>query len=259
MRRTALVLSFLILCAAFAVAQARLDHVNVTEGVMEKRLVQRVNPTYPPKARQERVTGTVKLKIVVDKSGRVVSVKVISGDRLLAGAAIDAVKQWEYQPFVFNGEPVKVESTVKVNFTLKAQNASVDIPQAQGVVGDSPGGIKPGQIGSMAPPTEEPKPDITVPLRVRISSGVASGLIVRKIAPMYPDDARQHRIQGTVLLHVMIDKEGNVEQVDLISGHPLLAPAAIEAVRQWKYKPFLLNEKPMDVDTQVRVNFSLAQ
>jgi protein TonB len=92
---------------------------------------------------------------------------------------------------------------------------------------------------------------------VRISSGVAQGLLVTKVQPQYPPDAKDQRVQGSVLLQVNIDKEGSVSKLQLISGHPLLAPAAIDAVKQWKYKPYLLNQVPVEVGTQVLVNFTL--
>jgi len=79
------------------------------------------------------------------------------------------------------------------------------------------------------------------------------------VNPEYPSDAREQHIQGVVILKVNIDKEGNVYNVELISGHPLLAPAAMAAVRQWKYKPYLLNGMPVEVETQVQVNFVLLQ
>jgi TonB family protein len=95
--------------------------------------------------------------------------------------------------------------------------------------------------------------------RVRISSNVAVLFLVKKVNPKYPDDARHDRIQGQVVMKVEISKDGDVESVDLVSGHPALAPAAIEAVKQWKYKPYLLNGIPMAVETQVIVNFSLSE
>jgi TonB family protein len=95
------------------------------------------------------------------------------------------------------------------------------------------------------------------PQRVRISSGVANGLLVSKITPAYPDAARTARIQGTVVMRALINPAGEVENLTLISGHPLLAPAAIEAVKQWKYKPYLLSGKPVGVDTEIQVNFTL--
>jgi len=90
------------------------------------------------------------------------------------------------------------------------------------------------------------------------SSGVSSGLLIRKVSPNYPPLARQARIQGTVILQAQISKDGSIQNLQLISGHPMLAPAAIEAVKQWKYKPYLLNGEPVEVETQVQVNFTLA-
>jgi TonB family protein len=96
------------------------------------------------------------------------------------------------------------------------------------------------------------------PLGVRVSSGVQSGLLIRKVAPTYPPLARQARIQGTVVLQAQISKDGNIENLQLISGHPMLVPAAIQAVKQWKYRPYLLKGEPVEVETQVQVNFTLA-
>ncbi len=73
-----------------------------------------------------------------------------------------------------------------------------------------------------------------------------------------PGGSMEARIQGVVVLQAQISKEGNIENLQLISGHPMLAPAAIEAVKQWKYRPYLLNGEPVEVDTQVQVNFTLA-
>jgi TonB family protein len=98
-----------------------------------------------------------------------------------------------------------------------------------------------------------------LPMRVRVSQGVATGLLVTRVQPQYPDDARQGRIQGQVVLRTLIDKNGDVDGLTLVSGHPLLAPAAIEAVKQWKYKPYLLNGQPMGVETQVTVAFQLSE
>jgi protein TonB len=75
--------------------------------------------------------------------------------------------------------------------------------------------------------------------------------------PVYPPTARQARVQGTVVLQAAISKDGTVEALRGISGHPLLIPAAIEAVKQWRYKPYVINGKPVAVETQIIVNFTL--
>jgi protein TonB len=81
-------------------------------------------------------------------------------------------------------------------------------------------------------------------------------MVISKVSPPYPPDARAARIQGSVVMAVVIGKDGNVQEVSLVSGHPMLAPAAIDAVKQWKYRPYVLNGKPVEVDTQITVNFT---
>jgi protein TonB len=78
------------------------------------------------------------------------------------------------------------------------------------------------------------------------------------VQPVYPPLARQARIQGKVLLQAVISKDGSIENLRLINGHPMLTQAAMDAVKQWKYKPYLLNGEPVEVETQVEVNFTLS-
>jgi protein TonB len=127
-----------------------------------------------------------------------------------------------------------------------------------GVPGVVPGGQMGGIIGGIVSSTPMAVPKVATPQRVRVSSGVSTGLLVRKVNPNYPPLARQARIQGTVILQAEISKSGDIQNLRLISGHPMLAPAAIEAVKQWKYKPYLLNGEPVEVETTVQVNFTLA-
>ncbi len=130
-----------------------------------------------------------------------------------------------------------------------------------GVVGGVPGGVPGGVSGGIMDmlskaPTVVPK--AATPQRVRVSQGVSQGLLIRQVKPNYPALARQARIQGTVVLQAVISKDGSIEHLTLVSGHPMLAPAAIEAVKQWKYKPYFLNGEPVEVDTTINVNFTLA-
>jgi periplasmic protein TonB len=95
------------------------------------------------------------------------------------------------------------------------------------------------------------------PARIRISEKVSQTFIVSKVQPAYPDEARRKHIQGSVVMQAEISKEGNVEYLKVLSGDPLLAPAATKAVKEWKYKPYLLSDQPIAVETQVTVNFTL--
>jgi protein TonB len=104
-------------------------------------------------------------------------------------------------------------------------------------------------------PTAVPK--AAAPRTVRVSSGVAEGLLIRQVRPQYPAPARTARIQGTVVLQATIGKDGAIQDLRLLSGHPLLAQAAMDAVRQWRYRPYRLNDEPVEVDTTINVNFTL--
>ncbi|MFZ1133611.1 MAG: TonB family protein [Candidatus Korobacteraceae bacterium] len=127
-----------------------------------------------------------------------------------------------------------------------------------GVPGGVPGGAMGGVLGGIIGNTPTVVPKAATPQRVRVSQGVSQGLLVHQVRPVYPALARQARIQGTVVLQAVISKDGSIEGLHLVSGHPMLAPAAIEAVKQWKYKPYFLNGEPVEVETTINVNFTLA-
>lgn len=93
------------------------------------------------------------------------------------------------------------------------------------------------------------------PARVNISQGVTLGHLVLRIEPVYPKLAIAARIQGDVVLHAIIGRDGTIQNLSLVTGHPLLAQAAIDAVRRWRYQPFLLSGQPIEVETEVTVRF----
>jgi protein TonB len=93
------------------------------------------------------------------------------------------------------------------------------------------------------------------PLRI---SNMSEGNLIHKVQPAYPALARTARIQGVVVLEAVISKQGTIENLKVLAGHPMLALAAREAVRQWRYRPYILNNEPVEVETQITVNFSLA-
>src|SRR5258708_5501576 len=172
-----------------------------------------------------------------------------------AAAPVKIVKQ--IQTDIVNGAlrtPTKIPQKIQM---IKEEEAPPAMASS-GVVGGVPGGIPGGQMGGVisSPPVAVPK--VATPQRVRVSAGVTSGLKVKDVKPVYPPLARQARIQGQVVLHAQISKDGVIEGLTLVSGHPMLAPAAIDAVKQWRYKPYLLNGEPVEVDTEVMVNFTLS-
>jgi periplasmic protein TonB len=169
------------------------------------------------------------------------------------------VKVVKIQSEVINGQlrtPTKIPDKVQM---IKEEEAPPDLGGVPGgVPGGIPGGSAGGVIGGILSSTQVAVPKVAAPTRVRVSSGVSTGLLIRKVQPTYPQLAKQARIQGSVVLQAEISKDGTIQNLQLISGHPMLAPAAIEAVKQWRYKPYLLNGEPVAVETQVVVNFSLS-
>ncbi|GAC1619990.1 MAG: hypothetical protein PVS2B2_05530 [Candidatus Acidiferrum sp.] len=125
-----------------------------------------------------------------------------------------------------------------------------------GVAGGSMGGVMGGVLGGVGGAPPPPKPPQG---RIRQGGNVQAAKLVNKVQPQYPPLARQTRISGTVRLHAIIGKDGAVQSLTLESGHPLLVQSALDAVRQWRYQPTLLNGEPVEVDTTIDVIFSLNQ
>jgi protein TonB len=96
-----------------------------------------------------------------------------------------------------------------------------------------------------------------MPQQIRVGSMPLAANLIRKVDPLYPQAARDARIEGAVQLGAVIGKDGKIAHLEVISGHPLLIPAAIDAVKQWEYRPTLLNGEPIEVKTQIDVNFRL--
>lgn len=178
-----------------------------------------------------------------------------------AQAVAKVVRQ--IQSELFNGQlrtPDRIPQKVQM---IREEEAPPPLPSVGGVVGGVAGGIPGGQLGGViggivnqtSNLTEISRPVLAPPKRIRVSQGVTRGLLIQKIEPRYPPLARQARVQGEVVLKAIVSKEGNIKELELVSGHPMLAPAAIEAVKQWHYRPFLLNGEPVEVETQVTVIF----
>jgi protein TonB len=120
-------------------------------------------------------------------------------------------------------------------------------------------GIEPARNGAALPNLMDSQSKAPTPVlqTVNISQGVSQGLLVKKVQPVYPANALQLRVEGAVELMATVSKSGDIAGVKILSGDAQLARAAVEAVKQWKYKPYLLNGSPVEIQTQVTVNFKL--
>ncbi len=193
------------------------------------------NAPYPLQAREGKIEGDVIAMMAISETGEVSNVHIVKGDPTLGKAVEETVGQWKFKPIMKGDKAIPVIGSVMFKFDLG------NTAQAEN-----------GVPGEVRPATDRPT-------RVRVSSGVAAGLLLSKPAPIYPDDAKRSHIQGPVFLHAVIGREGNVSQLDLISGPPELVPAAMEAVKRWRYKPYLFMGTPVEVDSQILVNFTLSR
>jgi protein TonB len=129
-----------------------------------------------------------------------------------------------------------------------------DVPGGTGARGDPNGVLGSVGIAAVMPPPA-PRP-VARPPRI---SRMMEGNLIHRVQPVYPTPAKLARIQGSVVLRAVISKDGAIENMAVISGHPMLVKAAMEAVSQWRYRPYMLNGDPFEVETQVTVNFILNQ
>ena len=195
--------------------------IEVPMKVVYARALGTVDPVYPPEAKAKGIQGTVWLKGMIGVDGRAHGLKVVSGPRALIGAAEHAVRQWTFAPATFDGKPRAVPWDFHLRFRL---DEARDAPQ-----------------------------------NVALSRESMSHRLVRKVAPEYPAEAQRKGIHGDVVLRALVGKDGHVKSVEKISGNPILAKAAIHAVRQWVYEPTLIHGRPVDVHLTVTVSFAAPQ
>jgi TonB family protein len=198
------------------------QRIRVGGNVIAANLIRKVEPVCPPNVRAHTsMNGRVQFSMIIDKEGHVANLQLLSGNPLLIGAAMDAVRQWVYKPTLLNGTPVEVMTQIDV---------AVDC------------------IGVASAPA---------PQRVEVSAEVQSWKLISKVDPVYPQLAVQARVQGTIRFTAIIDKDGHVSNLQLIGGHPLLVQAAQDAVRQWIYRPTFAGDSAVEVVTQIYVVFTL--
>ncbi len=192
---------------------------------LSQRRVHQVRPSYPSAAKAQGIQGEVLLEVRVNQKGEVDNIGVIRGNALLVLPALDAVQQWKYSPYIKDGVAVPVSSHVVVNFALLDAGTS--------------GQQKAG------------------PSMVRVDGSIMAAKLEYRVEPVYPTEAKERGIEGDVEFEIVIDEQGGVADVQVLSGNAMLVSAAYEAVRQWRYKPVLLNGNPIRAKTTLKIKFEL--
>ena len=184
-------------------------------------------------------------------------------------AAAPPVKVVKVIPRQFDAGKLMAPKTIPKDIA-NIKEEELPPPSSSGVVGGVVGGVPGGApgvvlggvlgaIGSAPPPPPPVKEKPAGPQRIRVGGNVQQANLIRKVTPLYPPLAKQARIQGVVRFTAIIGKDGTIQNLQLVSGHPLLVEAAKQAVSQWQYKPTLLNGDPVEVVTTIEVNFTLSQ
>jgi TonB family protein len=203
----------------------------ISSAVAQGLLLHSVEPDYPGELKNSGASGEVLCRVVIDKHGKTSRVTPITSvEAKISEAAIQAVKQWTFNPYLLNGKPVNVTTVVSVPFKFVRQTKTSSL-----IPSPSPAPVK----------------------RLRISPDVARNSITKTEGPQYPVEAKKKHLMDDVILGFIIDKEGEVADLTVVRGDPILAQAAVEAVQQWQYRPFLLNGEPVEVETTAKIIFRM--
>jgi periplasmic protein TonB len=167
------------------------------------------------------------------------------------------------QPVVKVKAPKIIQISKMVAPTVIPKNVAIVKDEAPVVYTNSDSGVAGGTgnmlggiIGS-GPAGPPPPPKPVTPQRIRVGGNVEAASLINKVTPIYPPIAKTAHVSGTVVLHAIIAKDGSIQELQFVSGPPLLMRAAMDAVKQWRYRPTMLNGQPVEVDTTIDVVFTL--
>jgi TonB family protein len=226
------------------------------EKVKPPKLVREVSPIYPEEARKTGIEGVVIMEATTDTYGRIANVKVLRSIPLLDQAAMDALKQWVYEPMIINGKPMPVVFTVTIRFSLDNKKKPEVSGAVGGVEGGVEGGVVGGVLGGVADAQDLKKFEGDA---VRATGDIKPPKLVKQVNPVYPEKARQGHVEGVVILEAKVDEQGNVIDARVLRSIPVLDQAAIDAVKQWKYEPLVIAGKAHKVIFTVTVRFMLKE
>ncbi len=205
-------------------------------------------------AANKGVQGKVLIHLLISETGDVESADILSGDPDLARAAQEAMKKWKFKPYIRDGKPAKVNTKMPFDFAFKNKVTDVTTsPDSSANASASPGGAG----GTSGESTSSERPSGNLHQRLRVSSGVAEGLKLHDVQPVYPFAAQQGHVQGDVILQATIGKDGLIHNLKAVSGHPMLIEAAKGAVEQWRYRPYVIEGSPVEVETTIKVRFHM--
>jgi TonB family protein len=204
------------------------------------KLVKFVEPVYPEIARVAQVEGVVVLSARTDINGRVENIKVLRSVPLLDQAAIDAVRQWVYEPGLVKGKPMPFVFTLTVQFRLDGQKGKGKV-----------------QTSAMSGIVTEKSDEEFAKGAVKCEGEIKPPQLLKRVEPVYPLDAKKAKVEGVVILAVRTDIKGKITAIKVLRAVPALDQAAIDAVGQWIYEPLIVEGQPKPAVFTVTVRFHL--
>jgi periplasmic protein TonB len=159
-------------------------------------------------------------------------------------------------PKIINIQKMTAPTVIPKNVALVKDEAPVIYTNSNEGVAGGTGNVLGGLIGS-GPTGPPPPPKTAIPSRIRVGGNVEAASLINKTTPQYPPIAKTAHVSGTVVLHAIISKDGTVQELQYVSGPPLLMKAAMDAAKEWRYKPTMLNGEAVEVETTINVVFTL--
>lgn len=201
-------------------------------------------PSYPPELLAKNIGGDVILAVEYSTDGKVTTVQRVEGDPALVAVSTQAVERWRFRPIVEKKQKARGFTYVGFHFVPATKTITSSLPfgewEPQPIVNDT---------------SQQPA---RVPDHVIVERGVVRGNKLSGENPIYPASAKHNRIEGQVELRGFIDKQGNISLLEIVKTPAVeLAVSAVEAVKTWKYKPYVLNGQPVVVETTIVVNYEL--
>ena len=202
-------------------------------------------PPYPPEALNNNIGGDVILVVEYSTKGSVEAVQGVRGDPALLTVSSETVRNWKFRPIQEKGQKVRGVAYVGFHFVPTTNTVTSSLPFGKWEPEPPPSGAAPDPARR--------------PLRVRISSGVVASNKLAGSNPKYPVSAKHDHIQGEVLLRTLIGNDGHISLLEVTKAPSTdLGISAVEAVKDWQYKPYLLNGDPVEVETTIQVNYTLS-
>lgn len=189
-------------------------------------------PDYPLEAAVKGIQGRVLIQLHISTTGDVTSTEILDGDRTLAEAAERAMKQWKFKPFFKDGAAVNISRKMPFDFVLHGSGCAA-------VEGAWKANLSHNDDG------------------VHVPREVMEGKLTHRVEPVYPLIAKVKRIQGDVFLQAKIDKDGRIADLQALCGPPELVPTSLDAVKKWRYSPFVVNGVPVEAETTIKVQFRM--